>query len=117
MREEPQNRACSHGNSAEHRVGLCLPLTAEARRTLPHEVLPESGAVPPIRHCIKPNPLSSERDLSLGMNSDDRHPPLPTGRTPMKPVFTRMMMMSLPGTFDGSITSKPHATLIIGASS
>ncbi|XP_016089107.1 leucine-rich repeat and fibronectin type III domain-containing protein 1-like [Sinocyclocheilus grahami] len=51
------------------RVGLCLPLTAEARRTGSHEALPESGAVPPIRHCIKPNPLSSERDLSLRMNS------------------------------------------------
>lgn len=48
----------------------------------------------------------------------DAHWPLITSyrRTPMKPVCTMMMMMSLPGTFDSSITNKPHTTLIIGAS-
>lgn len=61
-------------------VGSCLPSKTEALRTLSREALPESGAVPPIRRRIKPNPLGSERDLSLGMNSDDRHPqPSPTG--------------------------------------
>lgn len=47
----------------------------------------------------------------------DAHWPLITSyrRTPMKPVCTMMMMMSLPGTFDSSITNKPHTTLIIGA--
>lgn len=71
--EKLQNRACSHGNSVA--VGLCLLLTAaEARRTVSHEALPKSGAVPPIRRCIEPNPLRSEHHLSLRMNSDDRHP-------------------------------------------